>query len=124
MEINTVLMWIAICAALYVIGSMLTKKQKPKQDDSESAPYKVEPPVESTVEPTVEPPVEPKSEPDVMPVVESKPELKVVNGARSTRKPRVRKSPAKRVAEKASVATVVQTPVQKPKTPRKPQASK
>ena len=118
MELSTLLLWVVIVVGLYVFVNFLTKKVPIEKDDSIKAPYKVEP---QEVEPAAQSVV-----PEAVPVV---PELKVVTGSAKSakpvaKKPRVRKSPAKRAAEKAPVAQpAVQVAAPKPRKPRKPKTT-
>jgi len=80
------------------------------------APYKIEAPA-----PQFAPLPEEISPETVAKSVEAKPELKVVTGAKPARKPRVRKSPARRAAERAAAQpATTPAPARKPRAPRKP----
>jgi hypothetical protein len=85
------------------------------------APYKIETPAAPVIAPTPTPVTQEVAARMVEVEVVKQPELKVVTGARPPRKPRVRKSPARRAAERAAAEVAKpQAPARKPRAPRKP----
>jgi hypothetical protein len=108
-EMDTILFIIVVLAV--VIGFAVWRKSKSVESNvaevETPAPYKVETPVVVNPEPVVAS--------AATPVVEAKPELKVVQGAKKPRKSRPRK---KSVAVAQTTDKVAAKPARAPRTPR------
>lgn len=121
MELSLIVVLLVGAALIWAGYQVFFAKKKSEVKSEPVAPYKLEPKtqVDSTVKPQVQPVVTESVGSttlgaNAVSVVESKPELKVVNGSKS--KPAAKKPVARKSAAKKPATTAKKTTTKKPRT--------